>query len=347
MARHGITYANVAKVAAEMADEGKSVTVDSVREALGSTGSKSTIAPLVKRWKAEHEDHGVAVASGLPAHLLEAVTALNQRMQADADLRIHALTETHEKAVSEMADRLSQSDGRTTALTQERDKLVGQLAEMHARNEKLTQQDQERQIKAVKADADIDGLNRRLADRGSEIEALQEQLAMARQQFEHYQQSVAEQRADERKQNAQQVARVEQELADTRRSLAAAQTHATQVETRLEQSTKLQQQQHVELTALRKVHQDLLGEHKGLMHQISTLTERKTVLESQFESAVTAQVAMQTELAVTKHAHADLTGRLTTFEKRAAETDAENRRLLQANALLQGQLEAHATRPKH
>ena len=52
MARAGIIYSHVAKAAAALVAEGKNPTVDTIRAALGDTGSKSTIAPLLKRWKA-------------------------------------------------------------------------------------------------------------------------------------------------------------------------------------------------------------------------------------------------------------------------------------------------------
>lgn len=42
MARAGILYSHVVKATAKLVDEGKNLTVDSVREALGGTGSKST-----------------------------------------------------------------------------------------------------------------------------------------------------------------------------------------------------------------------------------------------------------------------------------------------------------------
>lgn len=48
MARAGVTYHLVAKAAATIKTQGQEPTVDRVREYLG-TGSKSTIAPLLKR----------------------------------------------------------------------------------------------------------------------------------------------------------------------------------------------------------------------------------------------------------------------------------------------------------
>ena len=61
MARVGILYSHVATADAQLAAAGKHPTVDSVREALDRTGSKSTIAPPLKQWKAQHQGTGGGV----------------------------------------------------------------------------------------------------------------------------------------------------------------------------------------------------------------------------------------------------------------------------------------------
>lgn len=340
MARPGIIYANVVKTAFELSEIGKNVTVDSVREALGNTGSKSTIAPLVKRWKAEQEANGVAIASGLPAHLLEAVSALNERIQADADLRLQQLTEAHEIAASEAADRLTEANLRIEVLTTECATLYVQFENLRANNDHLSNLNRELKLGTVKANADIVGLNNRLADRAAEIGALQEQLALTRKQFEHYQQSVATQRADERQQTAQQVARLEQNLTELRRNYSDAQTHAAQMEARLAESTQSSQSQRVEVTALRKTHLEVLSEQAGLKHEVSLLVDQKTRLEAQLENAIATRTASQIEIAVSKQARAELNERHALLEKCLADADKESRRLEKANAMILAQLEA-------
>ncbi|GGZ80154.1 DNA-binding protein [Paraglaciecola sp. Hal342] len=52
MARAGVTYHDIAKAAEAIKTHGQEPTVDRVREHLG-TGSKSTIAPLLKRWRSD------------------------------------------------------------------------------------------------------------------------------------------------------------------------------------------------------------------------------------------------------------------------------------------------------
>jgi hypothetical protein len=51
MARAGILYSDVARAATELAAKGEAATVDNVRKMMGDTGSKSTIAPMLKRGK--------------------------------------------------------------------------------------------------------------------------------------------------------------------------------------------------------------------------------------------------------------------------------------------------------
>ena len=59
---------HVAIAAAELTQDGKNPTVDSVREALGGTGSKSTIAPFLKRWKEEHQGEIAQLELGVPSN---------------------------------------------------------------------------------------------------------------------------------------------------------------------------------------------------------------------------------------------------------------------------------------
>ena len=54
MARTGVTYIDIIKASEAIKESGHDPTVDRVREFLG-TGSKSTIAPLLKKWKKKEE----------------------------------------------------------------------------------------------------------------------------------------------------------------------------------------------------------------------------------------------------------------------------------------------------
>jgi hypothetical protein len=98
MARAGVLYSHVAKAAAQLAAAGKNPTVDTVREAIGGTGSKSTIAPMLKQWKAQHGGEVAAAGAGLPADLLEAVQGVYERVQEGAKAQVEQLRAEHQQA---------------------------------------------------------------------------------------------------------------------------------------------------------------------------------------------------------------------------------------------------------
>ena len=85
MARAGITYQDVANAAQRVRQRGDEPTVDRVRSELG-TGSRSTLGPMLKRWKTGSE--AAAHLNGLPADLVAAVKALHERAQYAADERL-------------------------------------------------------------------------------------------------------------------------------------------------------------------------------------------------------------------------------------------------------------------
>src|SRR5437868_11897316 len=128
MARAGILYSHVAQAAAKLATEGKNPTVDNVREALGSTGSKSTIAPFLKRWKAEHEDVVLAQDAGVPRELLQVVKGLYESLQQDAEKKVNEIVAEMEAASGEFATKFNSDSEAASALIKERENLLDQLA---------------------------------------------------------------------------------------------------------------------------------------------------------------------------------------------------------------------------
>jgi hypothetical protein len=58
-----MTNADVARAAAKFIVDGKNPNVDSVWQTLGNIGSRSTVAPFLKRRKAGQEDTGVTDVS--------------------------------------------------------------------------------------------------------------------------------------------------------------------------------------------------------------------------------------------------------------------------------------------
>lgn len=317
MARAGILYSQVAKAAASLAAAGTNPTVDTVRAALGDTGSKSTIAPLLKRWKAEHESQAVAASTGLPAELLEAVQAVHQRLEASAQGQVEQLRAEQEQARQAAARQLEAERAAGRQLRAERDALAAELAQVKAA---LTHERDERQHAAVTTAvlrAEQDGLSQRLADRAAEVKLLADQLAHARQQFEHFQDKTAEQRESDKQAADARAATLERELAEVRgylgehrEALAALRTEKVHLQARLDEAIAA-----------------------GAVH-----AGRASLLAEQLASA--------NEMASTEHMNAEVAeARFKDAGQELAQRDARIHALEQDVARLQDNLSAAAARP--
>lgn len=221
MARAGILYSQVANAAARLAAAGTNPTVDTVRAALGDTGSKGTIAPMLKQWKAQHQGEAVAAGAGagLPADLLEAVKGVYQRLEVGAQSQVEQLRAAHDKTLHEGLQQLEAERGTGRQLRAERDVLSNELAQVKAA---LAQERDERQHSAVAITAlraENDGLTQRLADRAAEVRLLANQLAQARHQFDYFQEKTAEQRQGDRQGFEARIGKLEHDTQQLRTHL--------------------------------------------------------------------------------------------------------------------------------
>jgi chromosome segregation ATPase len=236
MARTGILYSDVMKAAQIVAADGRNPTVDNVREALGSTGSKSTIAPLLKRWKEEFQGAAaVKTEAGLPAELMEAMRGVYEKQQRDVAQQLETGMQQHRAERDAALETLKKTESERLKLTEARASLTQELrATQHA----LAQLKEEHHFRAVTLatlHSDNAGLTQRLADRGEEIAALNRQLAQVRSQFDHYQEAAATQRSEERAQAQQRISRLEQDNAQLQQRLQGQQATLVQQDMRLAQ----------------------------------------------------------------------------------------------------------------
>lgn len=338
MARAGITYAEVEQAASNLAVDGKNPTVDAVRAALGGTGSKSTIAPMLKRWKSVHREQVSAQQEGIPKELLEVVKGLHAHLQQDAQLQVQAAQAGAEAVVSECRQQLSDADAATAELAARRDALESALAQEKNRREQLETAHHALQLTCVTAQAQGAGLLQRLTDRQNEIDSLNRQLNQSRTQFEHYQEAVATQRASEREVAQQRCNRLEQELGALRRSLTSQQKTITQREAELEQASRHSDQLESELHTLRQTHQAVVAERQQLGQQIATQSVLCSELRAQLNIVSQTMSEARSELAVLHHQTPQLQARLLTLENRAEALLLENQLLRQDKARLEGRL---------
>ena len=205
MARGGITYHSVAKAAQQLLDKGENPTVDTIRAQLGDTGSRSTIGPFLKQWKARHAEQSEGAASGLPTGVLQAVKSLHESISAEAEARV----ELAQKEFQEKAD----------ALERQLQNIKQQLVEVASTRDGLADQlDQERVVSQALRTANaqlLEGkhdLDVRLAATVAELEASGHQLTAAKKQFTHFEQTMVEQRRLDRADTAQRLAERDQTI---------------------------------------------------------------------------------------------------------------------------------------
>lgn len=242
MGRIGILYSDVLQAAVKLTAEGKNPTVDNVREELGSTGSKSTLAPLLKRWKAEQQENGGNVDIGIPPKLIDAMKTVYENLQRDVEQRAERLQEAHRKELDTMADTLRQQNEENVAAAETNAQLSEGAARAQQVFEQLRAEQRALNLTLATTQAENNGLQNRLTDRAAEIVAINLQLTYARAQFEHFQEATTLQRAEERAGFEQRLMRAEQELASSRQQCNGQQSALAQQEVRLAQLPLLREE---------------------------------------------------------------------------------------------------------
>jgi chromosome segregation ATPase len=341
MARAGILYSQVAQAAAKLVADDKNPTVDSVREALGGTGSKSTIAPLLKRWKAEHHDAVAGSEVGLPPELLQAVKGVYDKLQADVQQQLERAREEHLSALQGATDQVAQGEAANRLLTTTNATLSKELDQTKEALAQLQTAHHAQTVAFATLQAENAGLLQRLVDRQGEIEGLHRQLDQARTQFEHYQDATAVQRAEERQQAEQSRLRLESELTEARQNAAVQKAAVAQRELDM---TRLQQDKDrtaTELSTLQAAYTTLQAEHRHQAQQIQASGALHAELRAQVERTSGALAQTRSELAI-------LSAEKPQFQSRIAALEAEVQSLLDENKGLtidKARLEGMHSRP--
>lgn len=338
MARPGIMYIHVADAAARLVAQGKNPTIDNIREALGGTGSKSTIAPLLKRWKAAHQDSVAQADLGLPAELVLALKGVYEKVQADAALRYQQAEQIHQAETAALQESLQQAFAERDALRNVHDEQTQAFAEASARIQMLDETVHRQEIALASLGSEKIGLEQRLTDRAIEVTSLTQQLQQARTQFEHYQESIAQQRTAELQAAEQRHNHLEQELTELRQRLLAQQTRLGELQAQEQRLT--QDNNRLQNTLLTT--QDSLTHsrslHEQVVYQLTELKHIHQALEQRHDTGERHLAEMQTSLAVVERERSLLVERLTQTEAQLTGMTTEKQLLLQDKAVLSSQL---------
>ena len=338
MARSGVLYVHVAQAAAQLVAAGHNPTIDRIRAALGGTGSKSTLAPLLKRWKAAHPGTLAQAELGLPAELVLALKGLHEKVQAEAAVQLQQAAEAHQAATAALQAQWQQALGERDALLNVQQQQDQALAAATTHSQELEDAVQRQAIVLAGLDSEKLGLERRLVDRAAEVTSLTQQLQQARGQFEHYQASVAQQRADERQSAEQRQQRLEHELSELRQRLLVQQTQLGELHAR-EQNVAQEngRLQNTLLTTQEALTQSRSAQEQGVL-QLTELKQMHQTLEQRHGQDTQSLARVQTNLAVIERERSLLVERLTLAESQLTTLVTEKQFLLQDNAVLASQL---------
>lgn len=341
MARAGVTYHDVAKSAEAIKTQGQDPTVDRVREYLG-TGSKSTIAPLLKRWRSDNGE--AADISGLPKDLVEVTKSLHERVQQMADHRIDQARNEFEALNEKRRKELINASHITAQLNARQRDLESQVERQNKETREQNRAMENLRIGLAKVESQRDEAIARTVELKESVSELKQENKDIRKHFDHYQQRTAEDRQHEREQfrtvNQElkdQIQAMQHRLAEAELSVSGLLNTEMQLQRNVDEleqtNAALDRELNQKAEDIQNLKQDLekaltkCGEHQSKNEQ---LAEKIAALTSQ-------KADLNKEVAVLYQSLEGAKNELKTVQDKAALLADENKMILQEKALIQGQ----------
>ncbi len=342
MARSGVTYLDVAKAAEAIRSLGQNPTVDRVLAHLG-TGSKSTLAPLLKQWKSSQEQ--TAEPSGLPAEVIEAVKALHERLQHNAEHTVEQAKQTFQSHSAELKHQLAEAESRLETLHGQHRGLEKRARKLEDENATLKAEYEVVRIRAAKLEIERSAAQTRLSETQCRLQDQKQEIHQVREHFEHYQYQMAEELRHERDRGQTTQQRLEHQLNELTQhlhrelkridALEAANHDVESIAERLRQDLdQARQDQHaLELEAVKQ--DEAINTLKA---NKKTLEKRLGALEAECETLTQSNRALEMSNQHLEQRTAQLVQQLSDTADRLTQATQENRQLLQEKADLQGQV---------
>ncbi|QDQ28895.1 hypothetical protein FNU76_22485 [Chitinimonas arctica] len=312
MARAGIHKSEVQRARDALMAQGKHPSIDAIRQALGNTGSKTTIQRYLRELE---EENGHAAGSEIQVGeaIQDLIQRLAARLQEDAARQLVELRSQSDSQLRQKDEELSRKQAEAAALQAELQRSDAALqAEQHSHgearqalqtartaNERLTQQ--------------LADLGDRLKDNEAHRLSLEEKHKHAREALEHYRQSVKDQREQEQRRHEHQVQQLQMEIRTLSQTAIVKQDELTRVHQELAKTS-------ADLAGVRKAlrQAELAGEK--LAQANATLQGKVSGLES-----MGAREAERLNQQLTLNR--DLTARLAAIEANAKALEGEQIRL--------------------
>ena len=342
MARPGVTYIEVANAAEAIQGLGQNPTVDRVLSHLG-TGSKSTLAPLLKQWKANQRQGTTPL--DLPDDVLEAVKKVHERLQRKMEHTVEQAESAFNVRATELEEQRAATETSLEALQAQHRELEEHTRTLAVANTGLKSTLETAHLTIAKLEAEGAALQTRLREVQSRVQDQKQENRGIREHFEHYQDQMAAQLRRERdhgqvlqQQWEHQLRALTQQLErELKRSevLEAGERRANHTAEQLRNELdKAQQNQHTLQIELVTKDEAL----NTLETVVTQLEKRVATFETQCETWAQSNRILETSNQFLEQRTLQLAHQVEQIQEQLSQALEENRQLLHENADLKGQL---------
>jgi chromosome segregation ATPase len=243
MARPGVSYQDIASAANELRGQGKNITIENVRNILG-TGSIGTINHHLRKWKeVQVNTQQIATKENLPESLIALIKGLWEGIITQSTNQFQPLEESYKQEISALSNEMEKYKNNN----QRWQKMFNQWQQEKQilKNEKLTL-DQALEFshkENATLNAKQDGLHHQLQEKQERIDELHRLHQQAQHNLEHYRESMREQRLLDQ----QQFDREKQELQSNIKNMQEQLLIKQQQYSNLQQKNILLQQTYTEI----------------------------------------------------------------------------------------------------
>lgn len=327
MARPGISYTDVEKIAHNIQGQGHIPTIDRIRQLLG-TGSSSTIATHLRTWKArQDETYRIASKEKLPEELVALLKGLWERVIDQADQKIEVLQASQTKTQQESQQQYEILEKSYQQLQRQSQQTEQNLRVTIQEKTGLEQSILQYQKQQIAFEAEIKQFNTRLDDKQNQLNELQRLNQQIQQNLEHYRESVREQRIKEQQQYDQQIKQLEQthryllqDSHDLKKSLATQQAAYEQTFKDYQQLQQEYYQIKVALEAKTQQLQNLANENEAKKRELNEQREQHNAFVTKANQQQESLVITQQQLELLKKKYSDK-------EKQCNDLDGQNKQL--------------------
>jgi chromosome segregation ATPase len=341
MARSGVNASNIIQAAESIQADGRTPTVDRVRAYLG-TGSKSTIAPVLKQWRTANISSNVD--HGLPVDLMDVVKSLNARVHQHAEGKIEQIQSECNSVTDMLRQQLSDASTQITQLSEDNATVRKRLQDSQIENKTITQSHQVLLSRHDKTAYELESAHTRIAELKTENAEMKRECKDIRAHFEHYQERTAQDRQHERDQfqstqfrDQAHITLLTEQLQELTAQLANSVTKQTQLEKKTSVMKDDNQSLANRLAEKSKQCSTLQKEIIAKQQDNSVLKQEMTIVRRQIDALTSQSVEADKTLGLLTQSYEGISAELKLLKINHHNLQNKYQLALEEKALLQGQ----------